>query len=436
MIGISLAVTGIIFFVLLLILIILGVPVTFSIGLSSIITMLLTGIDLTTAAKAMVLPVRSFPLLGVFLFTFMGVVFEKTGLTSLIVDALQPIFGRVKGGLAVVTVVGCAFFGLLTGAVAATAAAFSRIMGPEMEHRGYPREFAAATITASSPLGAFIPPSIPAIIIAVATNTSVISMFFVAAALGVLVMLALIIAILVVSFRKGYGGLERRYTLREIIINILKAAPLVAVPLSVLGGIYLGIFSVTEAGALGAIAALLVAAAYRTLTPKKIAQIFIEACKTTAVVLLMIGASYILNYTWSLSGLNEALIGFFRSISAGVSPFIALLILAGILAVLGMFFDVIVLAIAWGATIISALAPYGINPYHINALFLYGVLLGTSTPPVGAGVFVVAQSLNIEIEKVLKAILPFLLVYLILYIFIVLVPEAVLWLPRVLGLPV
>jgi len=431
-----LALIGIIFFALLLGLIILGVPVTFSIGLSGIITMLLTGIDLTTAVKAMVLPIRSFPLLGVFLFTFMGVVFEKTGLTRLIVDALQPILGRVRGGLAVVTVVGCAFFGLLTGAVAATAAAFSRIMGPEMSRRGYPKEFAAATITASSPLGAFIPPSIPAIIIAVATNTSVITMFFVAAALGILVMLSLIVAILIISYRKGYGGLERRYTFRETVFNVLKALPLIAVPLSVLGGIYLGIFSVTEAGALGAVAALIVAAAYRTLTFRKVVEIMLEASKTTAVVLMMIGASYILNYTWSLSGLNLALIGFFKSVSTAVSPMVALLVLASILAVLGMFFDVIVLAIAWGATIISAMAPYGINPYHINALFLYGVLLGTSTPPVGAGVFVVAQALNIEIEKILKAILPFLTIYLIVYVIVVLFPESVLWLPKVLGLPV
>ena len=431
-----LPIVAIIFFALLLGLIILGVPVTFSIGLSSLITMVLTGIDLSVAVKAMVLPTRSFPLLGVFLFTFMGVVFEKTGLTKLIVDAIEPILGRVKGGLAVVTVVGCAFFGLLTGAVAATAAAFSRIMGPEMWKRGYPKGFTAATITAASPLGAFIPPSIPAIIIAVATSTSVITMFAVAAALGIIVMFGLIVAILIISYKKGYGGLERRYTFREIIWRILRALPLLAVPLGVLGGIYFGVFSVTEAGALGAIGALAVAAAYRRITLRRIAEIIIESSRTTAVVLLMIGASYILNYTWSLSGLNQALIEFFKGISVSVSPFAALLILAGILAVLGMFFDVIVLSIAWGATIISAFAPYGINPYHINALFLYGVLLGTSSPPVGAGVFVVSHSLNIEIEKILKAIIPFIIIYLIIYVIIVLVPEAVLWFPKLLGLPV
>jgi len=429
-------IVGAIFFALMLGLIILGVPIVFSIGISSLITMVLSGVDLSVAVKAMVLPTRSFPMLGIFLFIFMGVVFEKTGLTKLIVDAIEPILGRVKGGLAVVTIVGCALFGLLTGSPAATGAAFSRIMGPEMWKRGYPKGFTAAVITAASPLGAFIPPSIAAIVIAVATGTSVITMFAVAAALGILVAFCLIVTSLIISYKKGYGGIEKKYTFREVVWRILKAIPLLAVPLIVLGGIYFGIFSVTEAGALGATGALIISALYRALSPKKVAEIIIEASKTTAVVLLLIGASFILNYTWSLSGLNQALMGFFGNVSVSVSPFAALLILAGILAVLGMFFDVIVLSIAWGAVIISALSPYGINPYHINALFLYGVMLGSSTPPVGSVVFVVSHSLNIEIEKILKAIIPFIITYLILYIIVVFVSETALWLPKLLGLSV
>jgi TRAP-type C4-dicarboxylate transport system, large permease component len=154
--------------------------------------------------------------------------------------------GRVKGGLGVVVTVGCAFYGLLTGAVAATAAAFSRLMGSEMEKRGYPREFAAAVITAAAPLGAFIPPSIPAIVIATATGTSVFTMFMVGAALGIVITFSLIILILLVSYIKGYGGVEKEFTLKEILIRVAKATPLVAVPIGVLGGIYLGVFSVTE----------------------------------------------------------------------------------------------------------------------------------------------------------------------------------------------
>jgi len=427
---------SVIFFAVLFALIFAGLPVTFSIGLSSILLILLANVDLSAATIAAMQPLASFPLLGVFLFTFMGVVFEKTGLTKLIVDALQPILGRVKGGLAVAVAVGCAFFGLLTGAVAATAAAFSRLMGNEMERRGYPKDFTAAVITASAPLGAFIPPSIPAIIIATATNTSVLTMFTIGAALGILVLLGLIVLILIISYRKNLGGLERRYTLKETLFNIAKAAPLFAVPLAVLGSIYLGVFSVTEAGALGALAALAVAAAYKTLTPRKILDIILESGKTTAVVLFMIGNSYILNYAWSLGKLNYAMIEFFRSMSTAISPFIALTVLATILAVFGMFFDVIVLAIAWGPTLISAFAPYGTNPYHINALFLFGVLLGTATPPVGAAVFVTAQSLNIEVDRLLKAMVPFVVLYLLLYLIVVYIPDVVLWLPRALGLSV
>jgi len=371
--------------------------------------------------------------MGVYLFVLMGTVFEKAGLTEVIVDALEPLVGRVKGGLAVVTVLGCAFFELLTGAVAATTA-FSRIMGPEMEKRGYPRECVAAILAASAPLGAFIPPSIPAIIIATSTGTSVLTMFMVGGAIGIIVMVALIILALATSYIKGYGGVEKRFTVREVFIRVIKALPLLAVPLLVLAGIYLGVFSVTEAGALGALGAFMVAACYRRLTVRKIIDILLESGRSTAVVMLMISTSYILNYTWSLTGINNSMLQFFVNISKTYSPYVSLTVLAIILAILGMFFDVIVLAVAWGATIMSAFTPYGISPYHIGALFLFGVLLGTAMPPVGAAVFVVSDSLKVKIEEIFKGIIPFVLLYIVLYIILIFIPETSLWLPRLLGL--
>lgn len=425
---------AILFIMVLLLLILIGIPVTISIGLSSIIFLILYGKSLANAVTAMMIPLQSFPLLGVYLFVLMGTVFEKAGLTEVIVDALEPLVGKMKGGLAVVTVLGCAFFGLLTGAVAATAAAFSRIMGPEMEKRGYPREYVAAILTASAPLGAFIPPSIPAIIIATSTGTSVLTMFMVGGAIGIIVMVALIILVLVTSYIKGYGGVEKRFTTREVVIRAIKALPLLLVPLLVLAGIYLGIFSVTEAGALGALGAFMVAACYRRLRVRKIIDILLESGRSTAVVMLMISTSYILNYTWSLTGINNSMLQFFINISKTYSPYVSLTVLAIILAILGMFFDVIVLSIAWGATIMSAFTPYGISPYHIGAIFLFGVLLGTATPPVGAAVFVVSDSLKVKIEEIFKGIIPFVILYIVLYIIVVFVPEASLWLPRLLGL--
>lgn len=425
---------AVVFLLVLIALILVGIPVTYAIGITSLLFLTIYGKSLSIVISAIMIPLSSFPLLGVFLFILMGVVFEKTRLTEVIVDALEPTVGRVKGGLGVVVTVGCAFYGLLTGAVAATAAAFSRLMGSEMIKRGYSREFTASVITASAPLGAFIPPSIPAIIIATATGTSVFTMFLVGASLGITIMFALVILILIISYIRGYGGIERTYTYREIMIRAARALPVLAVPIGILLGIYMGVFSITEGGAFGCILAFIVAMAYRRLKLKLIPELFIEAARSTAVVMLMISTSYILNFTWSLTGINNSLVEFFRHMALSYSPQISLTILALVLVILGMFFDVIVLAIAWGSVIISAFAPYGVNPYHINSLFLMGVLIGTATPPVGAGVFVVADTLKINVERILKGMIPFIFLYTLIYIAVVFVPDISLWMPKLLGL--
>lgn len=423
-----------VFFIVFMLLALLGIPIFISLGLSGIFVILLAGKDITIAVKSFMMPFQSFPMLGVFLFTLMGVVFERTMLTKHIVDAIEPLAGRVRGGLAITVTVSSAFFGLLTGSVAATAAAFSRLMGPEMERRGYPKGFAGSVICSSAPLGAFIPPSIPGIIIAVATGTSVITMFMIGAGIGILITLALSALILIISYRNNYGGLTRSYTTGEVLSNLGKAVPLLFVPIAVLGSIYLGVFSVTEAGALGAVGAFIVAALYRKLTLKRIVEIFVEASKTTGMILLLIGSSYVISFAFSLTGINSALISFLRLLSSQ-HIYVALIFLAALLAILGCFLDVIVLAIALGSVTINALAPLGINPYHINSLYFYGVLLGTTTPPVGAAVFVVSQSLNIPIERLFKSIWPFVVLYLVIYVATIFVPDIALWLPKLLGLP-
>ena len=424
-----------IFLVMLTGMIILGVPVTIAVGLSSVIYMVLYGVDIRSMLESIMIPLQSFPLLGVYLFTFMGVVFETAGLSKVIVEALEPLVGRVKGGLGVVLIVGCAFYGLLTGSVAATAAAFAFILGSEMIKRGYDKEYTGALIASSSPLGAFIPPSIPAIIIATQVGGSVITMFMVGGAVGVVVMTGLIILNLIVSYRRGYGALEKTYTTREVVVRIAKAIPLLAVPLSVLGSIYLGVFSVTEAGALGAIMSLIVAAGYGRLRDlRKVIKIFVDSGKTTAVVMFLIVASYILSYSWSLAGINNAMLEFLLSIARSYSPYVALSILAAILFVLGMFFDVIVLAVAWGAVVATAFASMGFSIYHIGSIFLTGVLVGTATPPVGAAVFVAADALKLEVEKLIKGMKWFYVYYLVIYMLVVFVPDISLWLPKLLGL--
>lgn len=425
---------AVLFLLILIVLIIIGLPISLSILLTSMLFIIAYGRDLSIVISAFEIPLESFPLLGVFLYTLMGAVFELSGLTYIIVEAIQPLVGRLKGGLAIVTAIGCALFGLLTGAVAATAAAFSRLMGPEMERRNYPRSFTAAVLTASAPLGAFIPPSIPAIIIATATGLSTFTMFMVGASMGIIILLGLVALIVLISYKNGYGGVEKVYTRKEVVSNIARALPIMSVPLLVLFSIYFGVFSVTEAGALGALLAFIIAFAYKAMNPRLALKTIVEAGKTTAIVVFMIGSSYVLSHTWSLLGINYQMTNFFSSVAKSHGPLISLTILAVILAVLGMFFDVIVLSIAWGPIAVAALEPMGLNPYHICALFLMGVLLGTATPPVGAAVFVVSDSLKIRIEEIFKGIRLFVLLYLALYLLFIYVPQVTLWLPILLRL--
>ena len=426
------------FFVLFFIFVLLGIPITFSLGLSGLIALLLGGAKLSLAFKAVFMPYASFTMLAIYLFMCMGIVFQKTGLASLLIDAFEPLIGRVKGGLAIVNVLASAFFGTLTGSANATAATFSRLMGPEMMKRGYPKPFVASVIAASAPLGSFIPPSITGIVLSVATNTSVITNFIVGAAIGLIVITILVLTILVFTHRsKGYSfsSLEVRYSRKEIIIRIIKAIPLITVPLVVLGGIYFGVFSVTEGGAAGCLAAFILTIVYRRLSIKLLYEILLESAAGTGMVMLLVGVSYLMSYTMSLTGLNKVFIDMLRSIALTTSPYVALLVLVAILLALGCFIDVIVLCIAMAPFATLALVPLGVNVYHINALFLTGNLIGNVTPPVGTVLFITLQSLNEKMENVVKALIPFIVAYITVYLMITFIPELILWLPRLLGLP-
>jgi len=426
------------FFIFFFLFVFLGIPITFALGLSGLLALILGGAKLTLAFKAIFMPYASFTMLAIYLFTFMGVMFQKTGLAALLVDALEPLVGRVKGGLAIVTTLASAFFGTLTGSANATAATFSKLIGPEMVKRGYPKPFAVSVIAASAPLGSFIPPSITGIVLAVATNTSVIALFLIGAAIGILVIIGLTITILAIAYRgKGgsFGSLEVKYTRREVFVRVMKAAPLLLAPLIVLGGIYFGVFSVTEGGAAGCVAALLLSLAYRRLNLRLLRDVLLESATTTGMVMLLVGASYLMSYTMSLTGLNTVFINALRSMTI-TSPYLALLTLVAILLAMGCFIDVIVLCIALAPLTVIALAPLGINPYHINALYLIGNLVGNVTPPVGTVLFISLQALDEKMENVVKTLLPFLITYIIIYLIVTFFPETALWLPRALNLRV
>lgn len=422
-----------VFFVLFFVFLLLGVPITFSLGLGGLVALVLSGARMTLLIKSMFSPFESFTLLAIFLFTMMGVIYQRSGMASLLCDALVPVIGRVKGGLALVMVYASALFGALTGSANATCATFSKLIGPEMVRTGYPRDWTAAVIASASPLGSLIPPSITCIVLGVTTGTSIGTLFMVDFAIGLLTIVALNIVIIYVAYKHNYGGDSRRYTLGEICSAIAKMLPLISVPVIVIGGMYGGIFTATEAGAIGSLASILLAVCYGKMTLRDFYETIIDSAGTTAMVLLLIAASYIVSYVMSFSGINQAFVRLLVTISE-YHPIMGLLFLFAILLILGCFIDLIVVCIVLAPTAITTLAPFGINPYHLCALFLIGNLVAIITPPVGVALFTASSILNEKIERVSIKILPFVVMYIIITLILIFIPDASLWLPKMLGM--
>lgn len=424
-----------VFFVLFFAFLFLGVPITFSLGASGTVTLLLGGKQLTILTKSMFAPFESYTLLAVFLFTLMGAIFEKTGMASLLVDALMPIVGRFRGGLALTTTYASALFGALTGSSNATCATFSKLMGKEMVDKGYPRPWTAAMIASAAQLGQLIPPSMTCVILGVVTGTSIGTLFMVDLAIGIMTLAILTVFILVVAKRRNLGGVAQNYARSEVIGRVLKALPIASVPLIVMGGMYGGIFTPTEAGAIGSLISLILALFYRKLNARRFYQIIVDSAATTSMVMLLIAASYVVSYIMSFTGITQWLVQFLVNLSSS-GVYVGLLFLIVLLLIMGCFIDLIVLCILLAPTAVTALQPLGLNPYHINAIFLVANLVGLITPPVGVSLFISTYTLEEKIERVSKEIIPFVILYIIITLIVCFSPDSIFWLPRLLGIKI
>lgn len=216
---------------------------------------------------------------------------------------------------------------------------------------------------------------------------------------------------------------------------IVRALPLILVPLVVLGGMYNGMFTATEAGAIGSMMAFILGIAYKQLTLRMFYDIFIDAVSVTAMVMLLICASYVLSYVMSFTGMTQVFIDLLLAITRYGSIW-GLLFLLAILLILGCFIDLIVLCIVLAPTAVGAMTPLGVNPYHVCAVFLIGNLIAIITPPVGVSLFTATMVLNEKIERVSRQIIPFVIMYIVITLLVIFFPGSVLCLPHVLGMDV
>lgn len=418
-------------FVLFALFLILGVPIAFSLGLSSLGALLIGDGSLAVVASRLYSAADSFSLMAIPFFVLAGCIMEKGKLSRRLIDFAMELVGPLKGGLGYVTVVTSMFFSAISGSGPATTAAIGSITIPAMEENGYDKKFATALQATSGAMGPIIPPSIVFIQYGVATGTSIGALFIAGIVPGLLIGAALIIMNGIISHKKGYGGSNKKYSVIRIWKSFKNAALVILMPVIILGGIYGAIFTPTEATIVACVYGLILACViYRELSLKDIKDVFVSSCKTTSMIMLVITCASLFGWILSSERIPERIAA---SVLAVTSDKFTLLIAINILLlIVGCLLD------QGSATIILApiLTPIavavGVDPIHFGALMVTNLCLGLVTPPVGVNLYVACGIAKLKIEDIVKPVLLLLGACLVMQMIITFVPDLIMFLPRLL----
>ena len=418
-------------FVLMFVLFILTVPVATSLGLASAITVFGLQMPAGLVVQRFFSGLNSFTLLAIPFFVLAGVLMESAGISQRIVDFVASMVGHYHGGLATILILSCLFFGALSGSAAATAAAIGSIMIPSMVKRGYDVRFAAATQASAAGLAVNIPPSIQMILYCVATNVSITSMFVAGVIPGILLGMTEILYAWFVSRKNGYAG-DRKYTWKERGASLRKAIWALFMPVIILGGIYSGIFTATEASAVAVAYAIFVGfVVYRELTWKKLLESFGEAVILVAVIMFVLSTADLFAYVLTFVQIPNKVANFFISIAG--NKYIFLILINIFLLIVGMFFDPGPGMIILAPILAPAAIALGIDPIHFGLIMVINFSIGAITPPFAVNLFVSSQVAGIKYEQIVRPILPYIALLLVDLVIISYIPPLSLFLPSLLG---
>jgi len=412
------------------VLIVLNVPLAIGMGLSSLAAIAITAkVPLFLVAQRMFTGLDSFTLLAIPLFMIAGRLMERGGISKRLISLATNIVGSVTGGLAMVAVLSCMFFAAISGSAPATVVAIGAIMVPAMIKAGYDKDFAVALMAAAGTIGVVIPPSIPFVTYGISMSASIGDLFKAGLIPGMLMGLSLMAVCYVIAKKRGYKGAARP-TLKGFLLSLKDSIWGLMMPLIILGGIYGGIFTPTEAAAVACVYSLLIGAfVYKELTFKEMITSFSEAGVTSAMVMLIISTATVMG--WVLTT-EQIPIQVANSISALTqSPVVFLLLVNIVLLITGCFMELNAAIIILGPIFLPLIMKMGINPIHFGVIMVVNMTIGLLTPPLGVNLFV-AGSLDKEVtfKKIVIAAMPFLIVLLVDLVILTYVPDFSLFLVK------
>jgi C4-dicarboxylate transporter DctM subunit len=414
-----------------LLLLVSGLPVAFVMGTTAVVMLtFFSATPLLLVPEIMYNSLASFPLMAVPFFVIAATFMVKGGTARYLVEAANAVVGSFTGGLAIVCVISSMIFAAICGSSIATALSMGVIIIPAMMRLGYKRSFATGIVAASGTMGIMIPPSVALIIYGIVTEESIPRLFLAGVLPGILEGLLYISWIIYYSKKMGYGG-ESRKSVRESAWLIIKALPAFSLPFIVLGGIYSGIVTVTEAAALAAVVSLFISMfIYREIKPRQVIPLIGESMKLTGMVLLIVSTAMVFGTWITQAGIPARLAAMVVDYNLPWWGF--LLIVNFLLLILGMFLEVVSIMLITLPIIFPLLAPLGIDPIHFGIVMMVNMEIAFITPPVGLNLFVLSTASKAPLSEVIQGVYPFVFLSLIELAIICYWPAFSLYLPRLL----
>lgn len=426
---------GIILLVL-IVLLVIGVPISYAIGISSLAAILLVvplDVSVLTAAQRTFVGMSKFSLTAIPFFILAGNLMNQGGIAKRLVDFVLAILGKLPGSLLVTNVGANALFGAISGSASAAAAAVGSMVREGEEEQGYDPALCAATNAASAPSGLLIPPSNALITYSlVSGGTSVAALFLAGYIPGIIWAICCVVVAVLIAKKKGYKGTPGKFDWKNLGVATLRALPSLSLIIVVIGGIVAGIFTATEGSAIAVVYALILGICYKNITLESFWKIVVDSAKMSGMIVFLIGVSNILGWVMAFTQIPQAI----STVLLGITenPIIILLIMNVILLIAGTFMDVTPAILIFTPLFLPIVQTFGMSPIQFGLILVYNLCIGNITPPVGNTLFVSIKVGKTTLAKVMPYMLLYYVAILVGLLLVTYVPMISLGLPSLAGM--
>jgi C4-dicarboxylate transporter DctM subunit len=411
-------------------LVMINVPIGFALALTAAIAMLIKGIGLLTVPLRLFNGADNFPLLAIPLFVLTGSLMNSTGLSQRLINFASALVGFIRGGLAMVNIVTSMFFAEISGSAVADAAALGSILIPAMRKKGYPLDFSAAVTSASATSAIIIPPSIPMIIYAVMAETSIVKLFMAGVIPGIMSGGAMMVLSYYFAVKKNWP-VEEIFQMKNVWKTFKEAVWAFSIPVIIIGGIFSGIFTATEAAGVTAAAALIIGTiVYRELDFRELPKILLDAGEQTAIVMLIVAGSALLSWVLTNEMIPQKIAK--SIIEMTQNKYVILMMLNVFFLFAGMFLHSAAAIIMIVPIVMPLVHLVGIDPIHFGLIVTFNLGIGQQTPPVASVLLTTCSVAKVSITEVMRVNIYFILIALIVLIFLTYIPAISMFLPHLL----